>query len=140
MNQAKPVDKEYHFEGRVIISETDLKGKITYANRKFCEIAGYTKDELIGQPHSIIRHPDMPKAAFQNLWDTIQHGKTWTGAVKNLRKDGRYYWVDTTITPNLDDSGATIGYSAARRTLNDLAKERAIEKYKKMLQNETKES
>jgi aerotaxis receptor len=93
MTRPTPIDEEYTFEDGLIVSSTDLKGIITYANRKFCEIAGYTKKELTGKNHNIVRHPDMPKAAFQELWDTLRAGKAWTGIVKNLRKDGKYYWV-----------------------------------------------
>ena len=102
MNKPDVIDEEYHFEGRAIVSETDTEGLITFANRKFCEISGYEKDELIGQPHNIIRHPDMPKAAFAQMWKEIQAGHTWHGFVKNLRKDGLYYWVETEITPIFD--------------------------------------
>lgn len=77
----------------IIISRTDLKGIITYANETFAEISGYSVNELIGKPHNILRHPDMPKSLFKHLWDTIKSGKMWSGYVKNLRKDGGYYWV-----------------------------------------------
>ena len=93
MGQVEALDQEFLFQGRVIVSETNLKGIITYANRKFCEISGYDKDELIGQPHNMIRHPDMPKEAFQKMWETIKSGQIWHGLVKNLRKDGQYYQV-----------------------------------------------
>src|SRR3989338_395313 len=88
MGKPIPIDEEYLFDGRAIVSETDLHGVITFANRKFCEISGYSVDELIGQPHNIIRHPDMPKAAFALMWKTVQSGTLWHGLVKNLRKDG----------------------------------------------------
>lgn len=80
----------------MIVSETDLKGTIIYANEDFCTIAGYTKDELIGQAHSYVRHEDMPKAAFEDLWNTIQQNKIWKGIVKNKTKSGDYYWVNAT--------------------------------------------
>lgn len=114
MNRPNPIDEEYIFEKGLIISSTDLKGIITYANRKFCEIAGYNKDELTGKNHNIVRHPDMPKAAFKEVWDTIHSTKEWTGIVKNLRKDGKYYWVYTHISPILRE-GEVSGYTAARR-------------------------
>ena len=88
-----------------IISETDNLGIITYANSNFCEIAGYDESELIGQPHNILRHPDMPKLAFKGLWDDIQTKGFWTGYVKNLRKDGGYYWVYATVMRKIDSSG-----------------------------------
>ncbi|MEA3352881.1 MAG: PAS domain-containing protein [Campylobacterota bacterium] len=80
----------------MIVSETDLQGNILYANNDFCKIAGYSKDELIGKPHNIVRHTDMPKVAFKDLWDTLKEGKTWNGIVKNKTKNGDYYWVNAT--------------------------------------------
>jgi len=118
MEKPTAIDEEYVFQKGLIISSTDLKGMITYVNRKFCEIARYNKDELMGKNHNIIRHPDMPKAAFRNLWDTIQAGKEWTGIVKNLRKDGKYYWVYSHITPILKDE-TMVGYSAAIRPTSE---------------------
>ena len=135
MKRPSPIDEEYIFEDGVILSETDLKGIITYANRKFCEISGYSKQELVGQPHNIVRHPDMPKAAFKEMWETIQQDKEWQGAVKNLRKDGRYYWVHTYIKPVYKD-GKKVGYIAARKPLGELAKEEAEKKYQKMREKE----
>jgi len=136
MERPKPIDEEYFFEGRAIVSETDLKGIITYANRKFCEISGYTSDELIGKPHSIIRHPDMPKAAFEQMWKTIESGAMWHGFVKNLRKDGLYYWVETEITPLQDENGQIKGYMAARKPASRKNTEEAAQLYKKMLEQE----
>jgi len=89
----------------IIVSETDKKGKIIYANEDFCKICGYSKDELIGKPHNIVRHPDMPKAAFENLWETIKSGKIWQGIVKNLAKDGSYYWVHAKVYPSKTING-----------------------------------
>ncbi len=114
MHKPHPINEEYEFTKGLIISSTDLKGIITYANRKFCEIAGYSKNELVGSNHNIIRHPDMPKAAFKELWKTIKSGKEWTGIVKNLRKDGRHYWAYSHITPVYSDKKIS-GYTAARR-------------------------
>ena len=135
MNRPNPIDEEYSFEKGLIVSSTDLKGIITYANRKFCEIAGYSKHELVGQNHNIVRHPDMPKNAFKELWDTVQAGKEWTGIVKNLRKDGRYYWVYSHISPIYID-GELVGYSAARRPASTTEIEESIPIYKKLLENE----
>lgn len=89
----------------MIVSETDIKGNIIYANADFCEIAGYTKDELIGRPHNIVRHNDMPKAAFADLWKTVQNGKIWKGIVKNSTKNGNFYWVNATAFPSKDSKG-----------------------------------
>ncbi len=100
-------------EGEVIISRTDLKGIITYANETFAKISGYSVDELIGKPHNIIRHPDMPKSVFKNLWETIKQGKKWEGYIKNLRKDKGYYWVKTEIS-GIYKNGQLIGYKSMR--------------------------
>jgi aerotaxis receptor len=81
----------------MIVSETDEKGVITYVNEEFCRFAKYTKDELIGQPHNIVRHPDMPKVAFKGLWDTIKTCQVWHGIVKNRAKNGDHYWVNATV-------------------------------------------
>ncbi len=137
MQRPQAIDEEYYYEeGRAIISETDLKGKITFANRKFCEIAAYAKEELIGQPHSIIRHPDMPKSAFKQMWETIQTGQIWHGLVKNLRKDGLYYWVDTTIEPEYDKNGHITGYIAARKPASRKDIQEIEIAYKRMRENE----
>ncbi len=89
----------------MIVSETDEKGNIIYANEDFCKIAEFSKNELIGQPHNIVRHEDMPQVAFEDLWKTIQSGKIWNGIVKNKTKSGNYYWVNATAYPSKDVHG-----------------------------------
>lgn len=89
----------------IIVSETDEKGNIIFANEDFCKIAGYDISELLGNPHNIVRHEDMPKAAFAELWKTIQNGNVWKGIVKNKAKDGSFYWVRATVYPSQDPSG-----------------------------------
>lgn len=130
------VDKQYPYpEGQLIISRTDLDGIITHANKAFVILSGYTREELMGQPHYIIRHPDMPRAAFKDLWDTIWQGKKWHGYVKNLRKDGGYYWVYATVVANYRD-GQIEGFTSVRRQPPE---EKIIEMgnlYKKMLAEE----
>jgi len=135
MNRPEPIDVEYTFKKGLIVSSTDLKGIITYANRKFCEIAGYTKAELTGKNHNIVRHPDMPKAAFQELWETVKAGKEWTGIVKNLRKDGKYYWVYSHISPVIDE-GKITGYTAARRPASEAEITESIPIYKDLVEKE----
>lgn len=98
---------------QTIVSATDLKGNITYANPYFVEVSGYTKEELIGAPQNILRHPDMPAAAFADLWATIKSGMPWTGMVKNRRKNGDYYWVLANVTPVVED-GKPVGYMSVR--------------------------
>ena len=131
-----PLDEEYMYVGDVIISQTDLKGVIVYANRMFCDTSGYRVNELNGQPHSIVRHPDMPKAAFEKMWETIKSGQAWNGLVKNLRKDGLYYWVDTEILPLKDSDDNVTGYIAARKPASRKNIEETKEIYAKMLEIE----
>jgi PAS domain S-box-containing protein len=101
----------------IIMSTTDIDGIITSVSDAFCEISGYTKEELIGRSHSIIRHPDTSKELFDDLWETIKSGKIWYGEIKNLSKEGRSYWVEATISPEYDKSGKIIGYSAIRHDI-----------------------
>ncbi|MEJ2406797.1 MAG: PAS domain-containing protein [Candidatus Thiodiazotropha sp.] len=101
-------------DGRLIVSTTDPDGIITHVNNSFVEMSGYSEEELLGKPHYILRHPDMPAAAFKDLWDTIRKGEKWHGYVKNLRKDGGYYWVMATVIPNVRN-GKITGYTSVRR-------------------------
>lgn len=101
-------------EGCLIVSRTDKDGIITHANESFVKMSGFSKEEIIGQPHYILRHPDMPPAAFADLWDTLNRGEKWNGYVKNLRKDGGFYWVYATAIPNIR-KGEVVGYSSVRR-------------------------
>ncbi len=108
-------DREVPFpEGKLIVSRTDPAGIITHMNQAFVEMSGFSEDELIGTPHHILRHPDMPSVAFKDLWDTISKGVKWHGYVKNLRKDGAYYWVYATVVPNIR-GGKVVGYTSVRR-------------------------
>jgi len=100
-------DEWFFSDDAYILSETDEKGIILYANDIFCEIAGYSHEELIGQPHNIVRHPDMPKLAFKGLWDDLQSKGFWTGIVKNMRKDRSFYWVYATAMRRIRSDGTT---------------------------------
>lgn len=103
MRFSTPINKEKTFsENELIISKTDLHGKITYGNEMFIRMSGYTVNELLYVPHNIIRHPDMPKVIFKLLWKTVKSGKEIHAYVKNLSKDGSYYWVFANITPSYD--------------------------------------
>jgi len=128
IQKSEPVDEEVVFDGGVMITETDTKGIITYANKKFREMTGFSRKELIGAPHSINRHPDMPKGAFRGMWRIISQKKHWRGYVKNMRKDGKYYWVLVYIQPKLDENGKIIGYIAGRK----IAYKKSIEEAKKL--------
>lgn len=99
----------------IIVSKTDTKGIITYANKIFLDIAGYTEDEVLGQPHNMIRHPDMPRCIFELLWQTIQKKKEIFAYVVNMAKNGDHYWVLAHVTPNLDANMNIIGYHSSRR-------------------------
>jgi len=112
--KSKNSEEWFFSSDQYILSETDNKGIIIYANNIFCEIAGYKLEELIGQPHNIVRHPDMPRIAFKGLWDDIQSKGFWTGIVKNLRKDGGYYWVHATALRKVHSNG-DITYLSVRR-------------------------
>ncbi|MDD3770916.1 sensor domain-containing diguanylate cyclase [Sulfuricurvum sp. IAE1] len=103
-----------------IVSKTNPKGVITYVNDKFCEISGYSREELIGKPHNIIRHPEMSREAFKNLWDTIKAKQSWSGVVTNMKKDGGTYIVDTTVIPILDVDGDIVEYIAIRHDITEL--------------------
>lgn len=112
---ATVVDREVPYpDGKLIVSRTDPSGIITHANRAFVEMSGYSREELLGVNHYILRHPDMPAVAFKDLWDTVTQGKKWQGYVKNLRKDGAYYWVKATVIPNIRN-GELVGYTSVRR-------------------------
>jgi aerotaxis receptor len=136
MSKVQALDKEYEYEDKVIISQTDLKGVITYANRAFCETSWYSADEVIGKEHNIVRHPDMPKAVFEKMWSSIQSGRAWNGLVKNLRKDGQYYWVDLEILPIKDDDDIVTGYIAAGKSASKKDIYENIAMYQKMLSSE----
>ncbi|MDR5866904.1 methyl-accepting chemotaxis protein [Halomonas koreensis] len=115
MRNNQPVtQREYALgDDDFLISRTDLKGRITYANPAFVEVSGFSREELIGAPHNLVRHPDMPPAAFQDLWDTLAAGDTWQGLVKNRRKDGDHYWVDASVSPIIED-GEVVGHASMR--------------------------
>ena len=100
----------------IIVSKTDLKGRIEYANDVFCRVAEMSTKEVLGQPHSIIRHPDMPRVVFKLLWDTVASGKEIFAYVKNRAKSGAYYWVYAHVTPSFSTDGTIIGYHSNRRT------------------------
>ncbi|RLA83463.1 MAG: histidine kinase [Epsilonproteobacteria bacterium] len=137
-----PLDIEIELDPkRYIVSETDAKGKITYCNDYFMEVSGYSEEELIGKPHNIVRHPDMPKVVFKLLWETISAGKNINALVKNLAKDGRYYWIFTEFEIRKDtDTGEIIGYHAARKSISKHVIEIIADLYAELLQIEKDDS
>jgi PAS domain S-box-containing protein len=112
----RPTNREVFFDtGDIIVSKTDVKGRITYANDVFVQISGFSERELLGQPHSIIRHPDMPRAVFKLLWDTLLSGSEIFAYVKNITKTGDHYWVFAHVTPSYDANGEMVGFHSNRR-------------------------
>ena len=104
----------------MVISTTDLQGTIPYVNDLFCQLTGFTREELVGQPHNIVRHPSVPKAIYKEMWDTIKAGNIWTGIIPNVGKGGVLYVVDTTVQPLYDAQGKIEAYISIRRVINDL--------------------
>ena len=131
-----PTNVEVHFSpDEIIVSKTDLKGRITYANRVFMRVADYSEDDLLGVQHNIVRHPDMPRGAFRHLWDTIQRGEEWFGFVKNMTAKGHYYWVFANVT--VDRFGdEVLGYYSVRRQAPPQAIEAIAPIYAEMLRIE----
>jgi PAS domain S-box-containing protein len=125
-------------ENDFIVSKTDTKGRITYGNRIFVEFSGYTERELIGTQHNIIRHPDMPRGVFKFLWDTIGQGSECCAYVKNMAKDGSFYWVFANVTPDYDESGRINGYFSVRRKPAKAAVDVMTDVYRAMLAEEQK--
>jgi len=135
-----PIDEEIVLDPKkYIISETDAKGKITYCNDYFMEVAGYNEEELIGKAHNIVRHPDMPKVVFKLLWETISQGKNINAVVKNMAKSGRYYWIFTEFEARKDAEGNIIGYRADRKSISPHVLEIIAGLYAELLEIEKKE-
>lgn len=116
-----------------IVTKTDAKGRILYANRIFIALAGYAEAELLGSQHNIIRHPDMPRSVFKLLWDHIEAGQEFMGYVKNMAKDGSFYWVLATVTPDRDAERNIVGYTSVRRKPRPEAVQAAAGLYREML-------
>ncbi|MDX4050898.1 PAS domain-containing protein [Aliarcobacter skirrowii] len=129
-NKEKILD-DYAF----LVSETDEKGVIRFANRDFCNIAEYEIEELIGKPHNVVRHKDMPKVAFKDLWETVKKGEIWTGYVKNATKNGDFYWVFATVYPFISCDG-TKGYLSCRRKASRDEIEKMSKIYEELIKQE----
>jgi PAS domain S-box-containing protein len=132
-----PTDKEIVMrEDDFIVSKTDLKGRITYGNKTFIEFSGFEEKDILGIQHNVIRHPDMPRAVFKMLWSSIQEGKEIFAYVKNICKDGSFYWVIANITPSVDETGTVLGYYSVRRKPHPRAIPVITALYRKMLDEE----
>lgn len=134
-----PIDEEIKFsKKKFIVSKTDIKGIITFVNKNFCEVSGYTEDELIGAPHNIIRHPDMPRAIFFLVWSSLLRGEPVSGVVKNLAKSGKYYWVIADFDVKKDANGNIKSLIAFRRAAPQQVIDVMEELYSTMLNIEKK--
>ena len=127
-------------EDQIIVSKTDLKGVITYANEVFVGISGYTEEELLGQPHNLIRHPDMPRTVFHLLWETVEAGREIFAYVKNMCRNGDHYWVLAHVTPTFDGAGRITGYHSNRRVPERAAVEQCEGLYRLLLAEEQRHS
>jgi aerotaxis receptor len=130
--QPIPNSIEKHYDGKSMITETDAKGNITYASKRFCDMTGYDRKTLVGMPHSIVRHPDMPVGLFKGLWNTILDKKIWRGYIKSLCKDGSYFWALVYIQPKLDDDGNILGFVATRKDAYPKTLEEIKAKYEEL--------
>lgn len=136
MSKVTPIDEEFVHSGKAIISQTDLSGNITYVNSAFCEASGYKREELIDSTYDIIRHPDMPKAIFEKLWGAVKDGQAWSGLVKNLRSDGKYYWDDLSVLPIKSNDGEIVSFISVARQASQKNIQENETLYKKMLNSE----
>ena len=141
MAKIQPSGRESYFDDQeIIVSKTDLKGLITYANDVFIRVSGFTEAELLGKPHNIIRHPDMPACVFQLLWDTLKKRQEIFAYVLNMSKDGSHYWVFAHVTPSYSLSGEHIGYHSNRRVPYPDALPAVKSLYARLCQEERKHS
>ena len=129
-------ERVFFDEDDFIISKTNPNGIITYVNRLFLQTSGYEEFEVLGKPHNIIRHPDMPKEAFRDLWETVKSGKEWNGIVKNYCKNKDYYWVDAIVSPSFSAEGEIIGFMSVRRAPSDTQVNEATKLYAKLKKGE----
>jgi PAS domain S-box-containing protein len=137
VKRPQPSQRERRFEEvEIIVSKTDLQGRITYANEVFCRVGMYSEEELIGQPHSIVRHPDMPRTIFQLLWQRVESGEEIFAYVKNMAKNGDHYWVFAHVTPSYSLDGTLNGYHSNRRAPERVAVQAVEPLYRELLQVE----
>lgn len=140
MQKPQPTNVEKTFgEDQVVVSKTDVKGRITYCNKLFIRLSGYRESELLGQPHNIVRHPDMPRVIFKILWEGIQAGGEVNAYVKNLAKDGSFYWVLANVTPSYDVKENIVGFYSVRRFPSKGALATVVPLYRDLLQAERRD-
>jgi PAS domain S-box-containing protein len=133
------IDEEIHFsKKKFIVSKTDTEGNILFINKNFCEISGYTEEELIGSPHNVLRHPDMPRAIFFLVWNSLLAGREVSGVVKNLAKSGKYYWVIADFSVKWDEHGKIKSFTSFRRSAPEQVIEHIEDLYETMLNIEKK--
>ena len=138
MQKPSPTSRETSIQANdFLVSKTDTKGRITYANPSFIKVTGFTEKELLGKPHSLIRHPDMPKIIFKLLWEEIENKREIFAYVKNISKDGGFYWVYANVTASLDARGNIVGYYSVRRKPNPKALEVIKPLYEKLISLES---
>lgn len=133
MQKPIPNGVEIPFTDGTLITEIDMDGRITYANRLFLQFAGYDKEDLLGKNASILRHPDMPDCCIEAMMESVQKGESWEGYVKNLCKDGKHFWSVVVVTPKIDENGTLIGMIAARKPPGELTLEEIKQKYAQMM-------
>lgn len=132
-----PTQQEVRLEaGEMIVSKTDLTGRITYANRTFMRISNFAERDLLGVQHNIVRHPDMPRGVYRFMWETLKSGREFFGLVKNMTSDGAFYWVFANVTPDIDPNGRTMGYFSVRRPPSADAVRAVIPVYETMMRVE----
>ncbi|MCE9649561.1 MAG: PAS domain-containing protein [Parvibaculum sp.] len=137
--RVQPTGRESPFrEDEIIVSKTDLKGRLTYANDVFLRVSGFTAKDVVGQPHSIIRHPDMPRTVFKLLWETIEAKAEIFAYVLNMASNGDHYWVLAHVTPSFDAQGKVVGYHSNRRKPHRDKVEKIIPIYQSLLAEEAK--
>jgi PAS domain S-box-containing protein len=132
ITRAKATNEEFIYEGKPLLIETDMEGVITYANRRFVEVSGYTKEELIGSPHCVHMHPNMPQSIFKDACQKTLEGKTWSGYVCNISKEGIGYWTELIIQPKNDEDGKLTGFMATRRAPDANELENVMEEYEQI--------
>lgn len=136
-NKATPTQHERRLGAdEMIVTKTDLTGRITYANRTFMRISNFPERDLLGVQHNIVRHPDMPRGVYRFMWETLKRGQEFFGLVKNMSSDGDFYWVFANVTPDLDASGKAMGYFSVRRRPSEEAVRAVVPVYEAMMRVE----